>query len=62
MPRSIAHYTLLSGQAAEAKLAVHWGDYWCDCQGDGKTAWPRREGETGFLWACIGGVLALMLL
>lgn len=27
MPRSIAHYTVLSGQATEARLAVHQGDY-----------------------------------
>lgn len=35
MPRSIAHYTVLSGRATEARLAVHQGDYWCDCHGDG---------------------------
>uniref|UniRef100_A0A8D3EEI6 Copine family member IX n=1 Tax=Scophthalmus maximus TaxID=52904 RepID=A0A8D3EEI6_SCOMX len=37
VPRSIAHYAALSGPATEASLAVHRGDYWCDCQGHGET-------------------------
>uniref|UniRef100_A0AAQ5YUQ7 C2 domain-containing protein n=1 Tax=Amphiprion ocellaris TaxID=80972 RepID=A0AAQ5YUQ7_AMPOC len=28
--------TVLSGQATEARPAVRWGDYWCDCQRDGE--------------------------
>uniref|UniRef100_A0A665TN15 Copine family member IX n=1 Tax=Echeneis naucrates TaxID=173247 RepID=A0A665TN15_ECHNA len=36
VPRSIAHYILLLSQATLAKMAVRWGDYGYDCQGDGR--------------------------